>query len=112
MTSTMSINEICKNCIYLRKTKYYWCKCTGDYVRFDYRCPKFERKEDMEDNNLYDVELTYSADGITTGRVYITKEQYEFLKWVADPNNWKNLEKEPYSGDLCVYCEELEERDA
>lgn len=60
-------------------------------------------------SQLYDVELIYSAEGITTGNVRITKEQYEFLKWVADPNNWKNLEKNPYSGDLCVYCEELED---
>lgn len=59
-------------------------------------------------SQLYDVELTYSADGMTTGHVHITKEQYEFLKWVADPNNWKNLEKEPYSGDLLAYCDELE----
>lgn len=61
-------------------------------------------------SQLYDVKLTYSAEGMTTGLVRITKEQYEFLKWVADPNNWKNLEKEPYSGDLCVYCEELEDQ--
>lgn len=63
-----------------------------------------------DDNNLYDVELAYSAEGMTIGHVRITKGQYEFLKWVTNPNNWKNLEKEPYSGDLCVYCEELEDQ--
>ena len=53
--------EICKNCMYQRKTrKYYWCKCTGDYVRFDYRCPSFERKVDMDD----------LLNGTTSGTLY------------------------------------------
>ena len=56
----------------------------------------------------YDVELAYSAEGITTGWVRLTEQEYEFLKWVTNPSNWEKLEAEPYSGDLSVYCKELE----
>ena len=61
-----------------------------------------------EDNKLYDVELTYMAEDETTGHVYITKEQYEFLKWVTMPQNWKDAKIKPYSGGLWAYCDELE----
>lgn len=66
----------------------------------------------MEDNKFYDVELEYTADGITTGCVRLTKQEYEFLKRVTNPGNWENLEAEPYSGCLSVYCEELENQHA
>lgn len=62
----------------------------------------------MKDNKLYEVELTYGAEGMATGYVNITRQEYEFLKWVTNTNNWKDLLKEPYCGYLDVYCEELE----
>ena len=61
-----------------------------------------------EDKKLYTVELTYMAEGATGGIVHITKEQYEFLKWVTNYRNWENLDYEDYSGTLHVWCDELE----
>lgn len=58
----------------------------------------------------YKCDLCYSAEDYTTGTMMLTKKEYEFAKRLTNINNWDNLNDNPWSGHLSVYCKELERR--
>jgi len=66
-----------------------------------------EEPAEMKDG-LYLCDLQYSAEGDCTGYMYLTKQEYETVKKVADTCNWQNVCDEGYAGSLSIYCKKLE----
>ena len=58
----------------------------------------------------YKCDLILSAEGNATGYVYLTEDEYNIVKKVANTSNWQDFEDEGWSGTFGIYCEELEER--
>lgn len=56
----------------------------------------------------YKCDLALSAEGETTGYMYLTEEEYNIVKRVVNINNWESLDYEAWCGSLSIYCEELE----
>ena len=59
---------------------------------------------------LYLCDLRYSAEGDCTGYMYLTEQEYETVKKVADTWNWQHVNDEGYAGRLSIYCKKLEEK--
>ena len=57
----------------------------------------------------YLCQLSYNAEGRTTGTMYLTASEYELIKRVTKISNWENLQYENFCGSLHVWCDELEE---
>lgn len=67
-----------------------------------------ERRRIMEEKK-YKCHLTLSAEGVTTGTMMLTKEEYEIVKRVTDPSKWDDLEWESWCGSFSISMEEEEE---
>ncbi len=65
-------------------------------------------KDCDEGNDVYMCEVWNAAEGFRKGYVYLTKEQYETVKYVSDVNNWNDVSDEGWSGSFGIYCEMLE----
>ena len=68
-----------------------------------------EEPADVKDG-LYLCDLRYSAEGDCTGYMYLTEQEYETVKKVADTWNWQHVNDEGYAGRLSIYCKALEEK--
>ncbi len=64
----------------------------------------------MSKSVKYKCYLRYSAEGDTTGYMYLTAEEYEIVKRVVDSDNWKDVVDEGWSGGLSIFCPALEKR--
>lgn len=58
----------------------------------------------------YKCDLGLSAEGVATGYMYLTEEEYNIVKKVSDTANWECFYDEGWSGSFGMYCKELEER--
>ena len=56
----------------------------------------------------YECHLEYQAEGVTSGTMMLTKDEYELVKRVIDTDNWDNFKAEEWSGSLDIWCDELE----
>ena len=56
----------------------------------------------------YKCELQYGADGVATGYMMLTRTEYLTAKKVINRDNWKELSDEGWSGNLTIWCDELE----
>lgn len=56
----------------------------------------------------YKCEVSLSAEEETIGYIYLTKEQYETVKYAADISNWEIIEDAEWCGSFSIHCDELE----
>lgn len=69
-----------------------------------------ESEEEKTADGLYRCDLCYSAEDECTGYMYLTREQYQLVKIVANTANWSCVDDGGYSGRLSIYCKKLEEK--
>ena len=58
----------------------------------------------------YRCEVHQSAEEESHGIIYLTKAQYDAVKYATNTDNWKNASLETWSGSFWVYNKELERR--
>ena len=56
----------------------------------------------------YKCEVSLEAEEETIGYIYLTKEQYETVKYAADISNWEVVEMNDWCGSFSIHCDELE----
>lgn len=56
----------------------------------------------------YKCEVSLAAEEETIGYIYLTKEQYETVKYAADISNWEVVEMNDWCGSFGIHCDELE----
>lgn len=56
----------------------------------------------------YKCEVSLMADDCMVGYIYLTKEQYETVRYAADISNWEIIEDAVWCGSFGIYCDELE----
>ena len=66
-------------------------------------------EKDWNGQRKYKCELACSAETVTTGTMMLTREEYEMIKRVTNPENWDDLKRENWCGSFDIYCKELED---
>lgn len=62
----------------------------------------------MAEKKKYRCEVHQSAEEESYGIIYLTKAQYDAVKYVTDTDNWEDKSIAMWSGSFWVYCKELE----
>ena len=58
----------------------------------------------------YKCEVALAAEDDIAGYVYLTKEQYEAVKYATDISNWEVFERTgDWHGWFNIYCDEIQE---
>lgn len=53
----------------------------------------------------YKYRISYSAEGVTSGTINLTKKEAQIVAYALDTANWENLEEELYSGECTLDVE-------
>lgn len=63
--------------------------------------------ENSEKDKKYKCTVLLSAEDDCEGEIYLTKEQYEAVKYASDIRNWVNVSGGGWCGDFSIWCDDL-----
>ena len=59
-------------------------------------------KDRNDEGKKHRYRVCQSAEGYTTGTIFLTKAQADAVEFATNPNNWDNLYEESFSGDFSI----------
>ena len=62
-------------------------------------------KDCDEGKDVYKCRIWTAAEGVCEGTIYLTRDQYNTIKYAADMRNWKDVSDEGWSGGFGIWCE-------
>ena len=65
-------------------------------------CCMSDKMDGVTDKQKYWYSVGLSAEGDSTGYVYLTKEEAKIVKYATNESNWKNAEIESWSGCFSI----------
>lgn len=63
-------------------------------------------KDTTKEEKKYRYRVCQSAEGYTTGTIFLTKAQADAVEFATNSNNWDNLHEESFSGDFSISLDE------
>lgn len=61
-------------------------------------------KDCDEGGDIYECSIWVAAEGVTSGKIYLTKDQYKAIKYASDFNNWRDVDSEGWNGSFGISC--------
>ena len=77
-------------------TAFYMMKLMTDAMQ------EKHNNDTNKEEKKYRYRVCQSAEGYTTGSIFLTKAQADAVEFATNPNNWDNLYEESFSGDFSI----------
>lgn len=81
-------------------TAFYMMKLMTDAMQ------EKHNNDTNKEEKKYRYRVCQSAEGYTTGSIFLTKAQADAVEFATNPNNWDNLYEESFSGGFSISLDE------